>query len=124
MTGEYGDLTFENGQAEFTLRDGETVAAENLPNGISYTVTEDDYSADGYETSSENASGTTVGGEVTEVRFVNTFHFASEPAQTPEDKDDQNPQTGDRTHISLVLLGLTCSGMIILLLHGRFKKQR
>lgn len=124
VTGEYGDLTFENGQAEFTLKDGETVAAENLPNGISYTVTEDDYSADGYETSSENASGTTVGGEVTEVRFVNTFHFASEPAQTPEDKDDQNPQTGDRTHISLVLLGLTCSGMIILLLHGRSKKQR
>ncbi|MBQ9064513.1 MAG: hypothetical protein IJ123_03605 [Blautia sp.] len=40
ITGTYGDLTFTNGTATFSLRNGESVTAEGLPTGITYTVTE------------------------------------------------------------------------------------
>lgn len=37
--------------AVFWLRHGETITVKNLPYGVSYTVTEDNYTADGYNTS-------------------------------------------------------------------------
>lgn len=40
IQGTYGDMTFSNGVATFTLKDGETKTAEDLPTGITYTVTE------------------------------------------------------------------------------------
>lgn len=45
--------------AEITLKDAETVTFTNIPSGVSYVVTEDDYTGDGYERAKydENASG-------------------------------------------------------------------
>ncbi len=40
IKGTYGDLTFSNGTATFTLKDGESKTAAGLPTGITYTVTE------------------------------------------------------------------------------------
>ena len=46
ITGTYGDMVFENGVSEFTLKDGESKVAEELIPDISYTVEE--LSSDGY----------------------------------------------------------------------------
>ena len=40
FNGTYGDLTFENGVANFTLENGETKVADLMPLGFGYTVTE------------------------------------------------------------------------------------
>ena len=41
ISGEYGDVKFENGIASFTLKQGETVKIDGIPNGTGYTLTED-----------------------------------------------------------------------------------
>ncbi len=40
ITGTYGDMTFDAGVASFSLQDGESATASNLPPGTTYTVTE------------------------------------------------------------------------------------
>ena len=49
LTGTYGDMTFTDGEAKFTLTHDETKTAIGLPTGIKYTVVEDG-GADGYVT--------------------------------------------------------------------------
>ena len=41
ISGTYGDMTFENGVATFTLKDGMTKSATGLATGITYEVTEE-----------------------------------------------------------------------------------
>ena len=72
ITGTYGEMSFENGVATFTLKNGGSRTATGLPNGITYEVTEEDYSADGYVTTSEGATGTITGGETVTAAFTNT----------------------------------------------------
>ena len=55
INGVYGDLTFVNGTASFTLTHGQTVVAMGLPAGISYTVTES--VPDGYTMTADNETG-------------------------------------------------------------------
>ncbi len=43
IQGEYGDLSFVNGVAYFTLKHGETKSIVHLPRYIEYTIIEDDY---------------------------------------------------------------------------------
>lgn len=40
INGQYGDMTFENGVSTFSLKDGESKTAQNLPLNIKYTVME------------------------------------------------------------------------------------
>ena len=54
LSGTYSDVVFTNGEATITLKGGESKTIEGLPNGTGYTVTEADYSADGYENSNPN----------------------------------------------------------------------
>lgn len=61
LNGTYGDVAITDGVGTFNLKDGETVVLEDIPTGTGYTVTETDYSADGYETSANDGSGWTVG---------------------------------------------------------------
>ncbi len=58
INGTYGGMTFTNGVAEFTLKDGENKTARGLPVGVAYTVTEAEANLDYYTTTSEGASGT------------------------------------------------------------------
>ena len=51
LSGEYGDMTFENGVANFTLKHGESKTAQGLPAGMKYTVTESNNS--GYTVTSK-----------------------------------------------------------------------
>ena len=69
MNGTYGDMTFMDGVAEFTLKDGETATASGLPKGIGYTVEQAD--VDGFTTSAVNATGTIATAGAT-AAFTNT----------------------------------------------------
>ena len=113
INGTYGDMTFVDGVASFTLKHSQTAAASGLPTGTAYTVTEAD--AEGYTTSASNAQGTISQTALATVTFLNT---AEEPEQPddPEEPDDpdgpddpnipDDPQgpdvpTGDRGRLSL-----------------------
>ena len=66
-----GTITVENGKATFTLKDGETLTVYGIPEGTDYTVTEADYSANGYETTSTGDSSEIVVGETAKAEFTN-----------------------------------------------------
>lgn len=73
-------VTFTDGKATFTLRDGGEKAIAGLPVGARYTVTED--AAEGYTTTVNGADGSKAEGAVTEdgatVAFTNTYGTAAE----------------------------------------------
>lgn len=73
-------VTFTDGKATFTLRDGGEKTVAGLPVGARYTVTED--AAEGYTTAVNEADGSKAEGAVTEagatVAFTNTYGTATE----------------------------------------------
>lgn len=73
-------VTFADGKATFTLRDGGEKTVAGLPVGARYTVTED--AAEGYTTTVNGADGSKAEGTVTEagatVAFTNTYGTATE----------------------------------------------
>lgn len=73
-------VTFADGKATFTLKDGGEKAITGLPVGARYTVAED--AAEGYTTAVNGADGSKAEGAVTEdgatVAFTNTYGTATE----------------------------------------------
>lgn len=73
-------VTFADGKATFTLKDGGEKTVAGLPAGAHYTVTED--AAEGYTTTANGADGSKAEGAVTEdgatVAFTNTYGTATE----------------------------------------------
>ena len=69
LTGQFGDMYFTNGVAEFTLKHGQSAKATGLPAGVHYTVTEAEANTDGYVTNSQGASGTLTGSNY--AHFIN-----------------------------------------------------
>lgn len=73
-------VTFTDGKATFTLKDGGEKTVAGLPVGMRYTVTED--AAEGYTTAVNGADGSKAEGAVTEdgatVAFTNTYGTATE----------------------------------------------
>lgn len=73
-------VTFADGKATFTLKDGEEKTIAGLPVGTRYTVTED--AAEGYTTTVNGVDGSKAEGAVTEdgatVAFTNTYGTATE----------------------------------------------
>lgn len=73
-------VTFADGKATFTLKDGGEKTVAGLPVGACYTVTED--AAEGYTTAVNGADGSKAEGAVTEdgatVAFTNTYGTATE----------------------------------------------
>lgn len=73
-------VTFADGKATFTLKDGGEKTVAGLPVGARYTVTED--AAEGYTTTVNGADGSKAEGTVTEdgatVAFTNTYGTAVE----------------------------------------------
>mgnify|MGYP002619217360 FL=1 len=73
-------VTFADGKANFTLKDGGEKIISGLPVGAHYTVTED--AAEGYTTAVNGADGFKAEGAVTEdgatVAFTNTYGTATE----------------------------------------------
>ena len=70
-------MTFNEGVATFSLADGEWLPASGLPNGITYIVTEADYSTDGYVTTKTGDTGTIVGGDFAVAAFFTNTRNAA-----------------------------------------------
>ncbi len=68
-------VTFTDGKATFTLKDGGEKTVAGLPVGARYTVTED--AAEGYATTAEGAEGTVTEAGAT-AAFTNTYGTATE----------------------------------------------
>ena len=79
VSGAFGEMTFTDGVATFTLKHGERKTASALPAGIAYTVTEAEANQDGYTTTSDNASGSIVKDDTVTAAFTNTKDGADEP---------------------------------------------
>ncbi|MCR4839773.1 MAG: DUF5979 domain-containing protein [Eubacterium sp.] len=69
VNGTYGDMTFTNGVATFTLKDGESKTATGLAKGIGYTVTED---ADNLFVTTKTGETGTIGDTAQTAAFTNT----------------------------------------------------
>ncbi len=72
VNGSYGDMSFTNGVAVFSLKGGESKTAKGLPAAAGYTVVEADYSADGYETAKSGDTGTIAAFKTVTAAFTNT----------------------------------------------------
>ena len=70
-----GAVTFTDGKATFTLKDGEKKTVAGLPVGARYTVTED--ASEGYTTTAEGAEGAVTDAGAT-AAFTNTYGTATE----------------------------------------------
>ena len=104
INGTYGNMTFTDGVAEFDLKDNETATAKYLPEGVAYTVEEDDYSADGYNASCENPTGTIVKDKTASVKFVNT-KFYKDVTVTKTWDDDENRDGIRPNSVNVILTG-------------------
>ncbi len=136
INGTYGEMTFVDGVATFTLRHGQSFTAVGLPAGLSYTVTEsvpEDYTAaDASQAGEIPASG------LETVTVVNNRDLPDEPdgpdnpdtpdtpdtPSKPDGPDDpQGPevQTGDRANPALYggLSALFAAGLASTLYWGR-----
>lgn len=71
INGNYGDLSFKNGVANFSLKHNETKSAISLPAGISYKVIENDANKDNYITTSSGESGKIILNKTIVANFIN-----------------------------------------------------
>ena len=123
INGTYGDLTFVNGVAEFSLRHGEEKTAAGLPAGIAYTVTEAEANQNGYTTTAAGDTGTLVKDQVSSAEFTNTKP-EDPPGPTPT-PDPGTPQTGDPslTWLWAILCAASLCGFLALLALNQKKRN-
>lgn len=100
---ENGTVTFTNGVAVFTLRGGQSLTLRDLP-ALPYTLTQEDYSADGYSTTTANTAGTIARKTTTFAAFNNVKNADGTPAAAPTRV--AAPRTGDTTLLFIPALGL------------------
>lgn len=70
INGVYGDLTFQNGVAKFSLKSGQRLTATNLPAGEEYHVIEQETGE--YIVQSTNEKGTIIANEIQPILFTNS----------------------------------------------------
>ena len=73
----YDTILFGAGKATIELTDGESVTITGLPKGVNYTVAEDDYSSDGYVTTSVGSVGVISADTVNTAAFTNKLTSVS-----------------------------------------------
>ena len=100
VTETYGDVTFTNGVATFTLKHGESKTIKDIPAGYTYTVTESDNA--GYTVTMSGNTGTIKAGETSTAAFNNykaggDSHSHYYPTTTPVPVIVIPPKTGDMT---------------------------
>ena len=89
------------------LKSGETVQFDNIPVGVSYSITETDANKDGYETTPTNATGTFTAKETKAASFLNTKNI--------------NIDTGVSldTTVYMLILALALAGIVVLKIRRR-----
>lgn len=90
-------------EATITLKHGETVTFTNIPYGVTYTVVENDYAADGYDTPTYNFDDN-----------QKTINTASEGVTITNNKGG-TPDTGiTLDSLPFVLILAVCAGAVVL----------
>lgn len=85
-SGSGGNGMLQSGST-VTLAHGERITISGLPKGASYTVSEADYSSEGYSSVSTGASGLILGNAVQSASFVNTKNSAESEQPSPEEAE-------------------------------------
>lgn len=80
INGKYGDMTFHDGVAVFTLKHGQNMKATGLPAGIRYTVTESDNA--GYTVTSTGETGSIIANDTVVALFNNHKSGGSSESDT------------------------------------------
>ena len=105
LSGEYGDLTFENGQSAFTLKNGQSKTILDLPAGVNYEVIELDANQNGYSTTAQSAKGVIAYQTTRNASFINA---KSTGDLTISKTIEGNPEyKADRFTFEVVLPGFT-----------------
>lgn len=103
IKGTYGDMTFTDGIATFTLKHGESKTAIDLPPGVRYEVTETEANQDGYTTTASGEKGNIAEGVTQKAIFTNTKNIRPTDPVTPITPDDPtaptNPTNPDNPEI-------------------------
>lgn len=143
IIGEYGDMTFTNGVAEFTLKHGEQKLAEDLPAGLTYTVVETDANTNRYRTTYTGETGTIPAGDTAVTHVENRRNrqyypdYTEEPEPTPPRIPEESwrpphyddwhdvPRTGDTMNLALyvALAVVSAAGLTTLLILMRRKRR-
>ena len=92
VSGTFGNMTFANGVATFTLKHGESKTATGLPL-IGYTVTEAEANQDGYTTTASGEKGNIAEGVTQKAIFTNTKNIRPTDPVTPITPDDPTAPT-------------------------------
>ena len=147
IQGTYGDMTFENGVATFTLRHGQSATAEDLPAGIGYTVVERGANTNRYRTTYTGETGTIPAGDTAVAHVENRRNrqtypdYTEEPTPTPEIPEEDwhwphtpphdgdwhdVPRTGDTMHLTpyLLLAALSAAGLAVLAAFALRRRRR
>lgn len=147
IQGTYGDMTFENGVATFTLRHGQSATAEDLPAGIGYTVVEREVNTNRYRTTYTDETGTIPAGDTAVAHVENRRNrqtypdYTEEPTPTPEIPEEDwhwphtpphdgdwhdVPRTGDTMHLTpyLLLAALSAAGLAVLAAFALRRRRR
>ncbi len=83
IDGVYGGVTLSGGEADLTLKHGQSVTLTGLPAGVTYTVTEAEADQDGYKTTSTGATGAIPVGGAATAAFVNAKPTSSSSGGRP-----------------------------------------
>lgn len=115
INGQYGDLIFENGVSEFTLKNNETVSINGIPIGTKYTIEELDN--DEYLVTSTNSSGIIKENETIESVFTNQ--------KKPNNKNEiEPPNTGDQVFKNVLLMIGSMSAITVVLIFTYCKRKK
>lgn len=91
FSGKYGDVTFRNGVATFSLGDGDSVAIIGLPAGITYSVVQAQKA--NYTMSSTNGAGTLIANTTSQASFVNEMIIPTTVPPTEPTTQPTEPTT-------------------------------
>ncbi len=118
VSGTYGDMTFTNGVSEFTLKDGESKTAKDLPAGVKYTVTETEANKDGYVTEYTGKTGTIPANDTAEATVTNTKDNGGLIVKkiVAGNKGDRNKEF----HFTVTLSGKSSSGTDSSSINGKY----
>ena len=128
INGTYGDLTFKNGVAVFTLKANESKTAAGLPAGTAYTAEESGNS--GYTVTVNGKNKITATGTIkADATVTETFNNHKSGGETPDpskpsDKSaDKVPQTGDNGNVGL-WIAIVCLSLTAMIITFFAKKHR
>ena len=107
VNGPYGQMTFVNGVASFTLNDGASRTATGLPANIRYTVTEE--KDDGYQSAGANATGLIPEDDTVTASFINTKIVEEDEDDGNDGDNDDGGDTGEDEEIKKEEGSLTVS---------------